>query len=148
LGESEGWIELDWQHIKGSLELVLHGNALAKGRLEVQVTIVYEPLVVYGIVDLRNPHLLLVVILVWLCLSINAIDHSLVVHPKTVIQLNITVNLLDDIVLNENKAVYLDMNRKSIGIETCTYLFVDLDEYIVGWLFDGAFAVFFRHGIN
>jgi hypothetical protein len=64
------------------------------------------------------------------------LQHTVVDHVKLVVEHNVAINFLNDVVFDEDEAIYLDVQGEAISIETCTYLLVNFDENIICWLFD------------
>jgi hypothetical protein len=76
---------------------------------------------------------------------LNIAYHGLIVYKECLIEQDITIDLLNDVVLHENQPIDLDVDSKPVGVKASTYLFVDLNENVVSWLFNRPVAVFFGH---
>ena len=64
------------------------------------------------------------------------LHHAVVYHVELIVEHNIAIDFLNDVVFDQDEAVYFDVQSEAIGVEACAYLFVNLDENIIRWLFD------------
>lgn len=59
------------------------------------------------------------------------LHHAVVNNVELVIKHYVAIDFLDDVVLDEDEAVHLDVQRKAIRVEARADLLVDLDEDVV-----------------
>ena len=79
--------------------------------------------------------------------TLTSSDHTIIHNLKWLIKHDVAVDLPDDIILNEHKSINFDMNSKSISIEACTYLFINLNKDIICWLLYWPLTVLLRYRI-
>lgn len=64
------------------------------------------------------------------------LQHAFINYMELIIEHYIAIYFLNDVVLDEDQAVDLDVDREPIGIEARTDLLVDFNKDIVCWFFD------------
>ena len=82
-----------------------------------------------------------------LALTIS-VDHRIFNHMERLVELNFAIDLFYNVVFNQNQPIYFYMDCKPVRVETSWNFLVDLNEYVVCWLFYRSLTVFLRYWVN
>ena len=142
MGSSECGIEFDRKHIKSSFKLILQSDALPKRWRKFKLSHLAQLIVVNSLMNLRDPNLVLAR-LGWIVhgntrgISLLVPSHHAVfLDVETLIEKNVAVYLLNDVILYQDQAIYLDVDGEPICVEARRYFLVDLDKDVVCRLLD------------
>ena len=76
-------------------------------------------------------------------LVLKRVNKARLVHQKGIVENDVAIYLSYDVIFYEDDSINFYVDGEPVRVETCTYLFVDLYEDVIGGFLYASFTILF-----